>query len=143
MNRRTWISVFIVLVLILHLAPLAQQLTRPYQTFWPIMAWGMYRTAAEPPIETTTWSVTAETASGRSVEVESWDAGLGATAFKRFYLNPLSRGDTARARELSEILEPVDGEAIERLVAHGTRYQVVAGTLKVQPETPQVYSIER
>lgn len=139
--RKLWISGFVFLILLLHSAPIVQQLRERHQTFWPIMAWGMFRYAQHPPIETTIWKVIAETESGRRIVVEPGDAGLGHAAFARLYRNPLVKGDTARARELSETLGPVHSESIERLIVEGTQYRVTDGGLEVQPRPSLVYSV--
>jgi hypothetical protein len=101
-RAKLFISIAIVLIIGLHALPVLQELRGSRQAFWPIMAWGMYRSAHDPkrPIQTIKRQIVAITAGGETLHIGPPEAGLGYFAFARFYLGPMSTGDSSAARQL-------------------------------------------
>lgn len=102
-GRRGWISAFVVAVLALQIVPVAREFTGGRETLWPFLAWGMYRHASEPPVETTVYRLVAVTDRGPR-RVRSEDAGFERFAFRRYYQIPIGQGDAASARDLARRL---------------------------------------
>ena len=101
---RARITAFILAVLALQLVPVAREFTGARETLWPFLAWGMYRHASMPPVETTAHRILARTDRGtRRVRPE--DAGFERFAFRRFYQIPIAAGDSAAARDLAGRLQ--------------------------------------
>src|SRR5262245_24627089 len=93
------ISLLIVFVIGLHILPLVQKLPggKP-QTFWPIMAWGMYRYAHNSQgIRTAIRRTIAITLSGKEVAIGPEQVGLSKFAFDRIYHTPMWQGNASIA----------------------------------------------
>jgi predicted DCC family thiol-disulfide oxidoreductase YuxK len=100
---KIFISIFIVLVIGSHALPVLQELHGHRQTFWPIMAWGMYRYAhdATRPIEVSIRRLIGVTLQGKEFEITSDDSGLFYFGFVRLYLGPIVNGDASAAQGLA------------------------------------------
>ena len=140
-TRKTWISLFIVAVMVAHVAPIFQEMRSRRQTFWPIMAWGMYRYSHRPPVKTTSWQIIAETSNGEEEPVGPLKAGLGPHAFSELYIQPMSRGDSTAAQRLGEILNRDRPVRISRLVVRGVTHRVTDEGVVVAPEPSVTYPV--
>jgi hypothetical protein len=130
---KLFISIAIVLVIGLHALPILEELLGHRQTFWPIMAWGMYRQAHDPqrPIQGSLNRIIAITAAGEALQIGPPEAGLGYFAFHRFYLGPMSSGDSSAARQLADRLHRHQKDPIIELrVESGTYTLTGTGLVK-------------
>ncbi len=136
MHPKTWVSLFILLVLGLHALPvLSYQGLR--QTRWPFLAWAMYAKSYPPgPIEATTRRLIGTTASGKEEEVTAHGAGLPGPAFRNAYIAPLWRGDSAPAYELIHRLNRERADPVVQLRLEGER-QVLTDTGVVTEVLPE------
>jgi hypothetical protein len=123
---KLYISIAILLVIGLHALPVLQELRGTRQTFWPVMAWGMYRQSHDPkrPIQASLNRIIAFTAAGEALPIGPPEAGLGYFAFSRFYLGPMSTGDASAARGLAERINPHQQEPIIELRVESGTYMV-------------------
>jgi hypothetical protein len=123
---KLYISIAILLIIGLHALPVLQELRGHRQTFWPIMAWGMYRRAHDPkqPIQASRHRIMATTAGGSAVEIGPAEAGLGYFAFHRFYLGAMSTGDADAARRLADRLSPHRQDPIIELRVESETYRL-------------------
>src|SRR2546430_1319305 len=101
---KLYISIFILLIIGLHALPVLQELRGKRQTFWPIMAWGMYRHSydSKRPVQASLRHITAITAGGETLQIGAPESGLGYHGFLRFYLGPMSTGDSLAADRLAD-----------------------------------------
>jgi hypothetical protein len=83
--------------------PVLQRLQDKRQTWWPIMAWGMYRESF-PPRPITLWQrrLIGVNAEGAEQEIHHWQSGYSPFAFKRIFLKPMLDGESEAARRLAE-----------------------------------------
>lgn len=97
---KTLISIFILLVIGLHAAPVL--LRRGHrEILWPFLKWTMYKDSRSPgPI--TMWKprVMGVTAKGESQPVTPPLVGLSAFALGRGYIQPMLKGDSSAAQRL-------------------------------------------
>lgn len=118
------VSLFIVLAIGLHAVPVVFYQGQR-QTRWPFLAWAMYAKSLPPgPIETRQRRLIGVTAGGEEEAVTSPLVGVSKSTFGRYYVQPMGRGDSARARELIERLNRRRDVPIVELRLEGETYSV-------------------
>jgi hypothetical protein len=114
------ISISILLIIGLHTLPAMQKLQGKDQTFWPLMAWGMYRNSRDPgPIRATVSRIIGETSKGEKKLVDAKLVGLSFYALQRLYWGPMWAGDSSAAQRLADRLnlereDPFAGFRLEK-----------------------------
>jgi hypothetical protein len=118
------ISLFIVMVIGLHVLPLLQELSGKRQTLWPIMVWGMYRYAhpSDKKINARKIYISARTESGDILEIapirhpivfnflrrnykkHSHRVPLAHYGYKRLFVEPMWQGNKHAAIKLANLL---------------------------------------
>ena len=133
MSPRTRVSLFIVLLLGLHALPvLSYQGER--QTRWPFLAWAMYARSYPPgPVDMDVRRVVATFASGRRGEVTANQVGLPGPAFRKIYVTPIFKGDTAPARQLISRMNAQGSDKVVELRYEGERYELGDSGVAKQP----------
>jgi hypothetical protein len=122
-QRKTLISVVILLVIGLHAVPVLYR--RERGTLWPFMQWAMYKNSRKPgPIDTRQRRILAITATGRSDTVTPRLLGLSITVLKQRYLVPIATGDLSPAPELIDRLNRDRDEPVVELRLEGETYTV-------------------
>jgi hypothetical protein len=117
-------SLFIILAIGLHAVPVVFYQGQR-QTRWPFLAWAMYAKSLPPgPIETKQRRLIGVTPDGDEESVTSPLVGLSKSTFGRYYVQPLGRGDSARARELLQRLNGRREEPFVALRLEGETYTV-------------------
>ena len=131
-KRKLIISIGILVVVGLHAVPLVQRLQGKRQTFWPIMAWGMYRNSrGSGPIQASIRRIIGITSTGEEWEVGPWDAGLSYFAFGRLYLTPMWKGDAFAAQRLADRLDRHRHDGIVEFRLEGETYTLTnSGVIK-------------
>ncbi|MGB7946913.1 MAG: DUF393 domain-containing protein [Candidatus Binatia bacterium] len=101
---KIFVSIFVLLVLGSHALPVLQELQGHRQTFWPIMAWGMYRYSHDGsrPIQVSIRRLIGTTPRGKEFEITWEDSGLFYHGFVRLYLRPMINGDASAAQGLAD-----------------------------------------
>jgi hypothetical protein len=112
------ISILVLLIIGLHSLPALQELSGKRQTFWPIMAWGMFRKSydSDRPIKTSIKRILAITAQDEVLQISAWDAGLGHYGFQRLYVNPMAAGNALAARHLAAQINRGRDDSIVKLI---------------------------
>jgi hypothetical protein len=83
--------------------PVLQRFQDKRQTWWPIMAWGMYRESYPPrPITSLQRRLIGVNAKGEEQEIHHWQSGYSSFAFNRIFLKPMWQGESEAARRLAE-----------------------------------------
>jgi hypothetical protein len=99
-NPKVWVSLWILLALSLHAAPLLMRV-RPNPITWPWLTWTMYKDSRPPgPIVADRRRLSAVTESGRHVTIEDDSAGLSRFVISRTFIRPWLLGDTSAAPRL-------------------------------------------
>ena len=92
-RRKTLASAVIVLVLVLHAAPVIWAAQR--DALWPFMVWAMYKNSRPSgPVEVNQRHILAVTASGERDTVTPYLLGLSITVLDQRFHRPLMGGDT-------------------------------------------------
>lgn len=125
---RRRISAFILAILLLHVIPVARELTGGRETLWPFLTWGMYRHASGPPVATVRHRLYG-IAAGRPLLVEPDDAGFDRFAFRRYYRIPIAAGDSIAARDLARRLEARWGDPVRAILVEETAFVLSDGDL--------------
>jgi hypothetical protein len=97
------LSLLILLAIGLHALPLLQKLQDKTQTWWPFMAWGMYRNSYASSARTIIQTI-GVASKGEAEEILSEHIGLSTSTFARSYLQPMRQGDASAARLLADLL---------------------------------------
>ena len=136
---KLYISLFILFIIGLHVLPVLQELLVRRQTFWPIMAWGMYRHPHDPrqPIQTSTKHILGVKAGGEVVQIVASDIPLLDIPFDRIYLGPLLAGDSTAARRLADRINRGQANPFVEFRLEDTRY-VLTATGIMREVTPLV-----
>jgi hypothetical protein len=123
-SNKTWISLFILLVLGLHAVPvLSYQGVR--QTRWPFLAWAMYAKSYPPgPITATMRKIVGTSAGGKREEITPKLVGLSGAAFRNAYGVPLWKGDSAAARELMDRINRGRRDPVRELRLESIEYRL-------------------
>jgi hypothetical protein len=122
-QRRTLISIVILLVIGLHAVPILYR--RERGTLWPFMQWAMYKNSRKPgPIDTHQRRILAITADGRQDTVTPRLLGLSITVLKQRYLAPIATGDLSPAAELIARLNRHRSDPVVELRLEGETYTV-------------------
>jgi len=132
-SPRTRVSLFILLLLGLHALPvLSYQGER--QTRWPFLAWAMYARSYPPgPVDMDVRRVVATFASGRRGQVTANEVGLPGPAFRKIYVTPIFKGDTAPAQQLISRLNAHASDRVVELRYEGERYELGDSGVTKQP----------
>jgi hypothetical protein len=125
MKRVFWVvSLFIFIVIGLHILPVIQELNGKRQTLWPIMAWGMYRYAhpSDKKISVKKIDISARTESGAALDIAPINhpfffnllrrryrkgdnnIALGYYGYNRLFIKPMLKGNNDAARQLADLL---------------------------------------
>ena len=141
-QRKTLISIVILLVIGLHAVPVLYRSERG--TLWPFMQWAMYKNSRKPgPIDMHQRRLLAITADGRSDTVTPHLLGLSITVLKQRYLVPIATGDLTPAPELIARLNRHRSDPVVELRLEGETY-TVTDTGIVRTDDPAVtYRPER
>jgi hypothetical protein len=122
-QRKTLVSVVILLVIGLHAVPVLYR--RERGTLWPFMQWAMYKNSRKPgPIDTRQRRILAITATGRSDTVTPRLLGLSVTVLQQRYLVPIATGDLSPAPELIDRLNRHRGDPVVELRLESETYTV-------------------
>lgn len=132
------VTALILAVLLLHVVPVAREVTGGRETLWPFLTWGMFRHSSRPPVEATHIRVLAVTPGGERV-VGPTDAGFDRFAFRRYYTRPIAAGDAAAARDLARRIGRRWGVAIESIVADETVFSVGPDGLRRRAGSRRVF----
>jgi len=135
------ISLLILIVIAAHGLPVLQKLVGSNQTFWPIMAWGMYKKSrdSDKPPQTTKKRPVAVTSQGREWEVGPSDIGLSYYAFERLYITPMRKGDPGAAQQLVRQLKR--DETIIEVRLESETYTITRTGLVKEVTAPIVYRL--
>jgi hypothetical protein len=137
-QTKVLISIVILLVVGLHALPILQRLQGDRQTFWPFMAWGMYRNARVPgPIRTETRRIVGVTAKGERETVTTDLLGLSSYALERMYIRPMWTGDFSAARQLTDRLNRKRQDPFIGLRLESETYKITDGGV-VKEDNPVI-----
>jgi hypothetical protein len=102
---KLFVSLLIMLVVGLHALPLLQRLQGKEQTWWPIMAWGMYSPSIpKGPISSEIRRTTGLTISGKQLPVGPEQSGLDVFTFGPIYVRSTWPESASAAQQLAERL---------------------------------------
>jgi hypothetical protein len=122
-QRKTLVSVVILLVIGLHAVPVLYR--RERGTLWPFMQWAMYKNSREAgPIDARQRRIVAITATGRSDTLTPSLVGLSTTVLTQRYLVPIATGDLSPAPELIDRLNRHRDDPVVELRLEGETYTV-------------------
>ena len=161
-QSKLFISILILLIIGLHPLPILQELQMGRQSFWPIMAWGMYRHShdSKSSIQTVIRYTIAITSSGEELSIESIFTqqygrldffnlfrprstadsnfvGLNYFGLSRLYLGPMWGGDAAAAQRLADRLNRAREARIVEFRLESEIY-TVTGTGIVKEDNPVI-----
>lgn len=141
MGVKTRISLFILLVLGLHVLPVVSyQGVR--QTRWPFLTWAMYARSYPPGmIDMVTRKLIAISPRGMQREVSYRDVGLSLPAFNNNYLESFARGDSAAAEWLIDRLNRVGSDSVTELRLGVIRYRLTDSGVAVDTLPDMVYTV--
>jgi hypothetical protein len=140
-QSRVWISIFILLVLLLHAVPVVDYKGHR-QTTWPILAWAMYAKSMKPgPIETTKRRATVSTSTGDSQVVTGRVIGLNRPALNHLFIVPMWRGDSSVAEKFLRRLNRHRDEPFVAIRIDGTKYMLVGDAVVTEPLPPVSYRV--
>ena len=140
-QSRVRISIFILLVLLLHAVPVLDYKGHR-QTTWPILTWAMYAKSHKPgPIETTKRRATVSTSSGDSQLVTSRVIGLNTPALNHLFIVPMWRGDSSAAKKFLGRLNRHRDDPFVAIRIDGTKYKLVDGAVLTEPLRPVRYNM--
>jgi hypothetical protein len=134
-QRKTLISIVILLVIGLHAVPVLYRSERG--TLWPFMQWAMYKNSRKPgPIDAHQRRILAITADGQRDTVTPHLLGLSITVLKQRYVVPLATGDLSPAPELIARLNRHRSDPVVELRLEGETYTVTdTGIVKTRDPT--------
>ena len=140
---KLFISITIVLIIGLHTLPVLQELRGNRQTFWPIMAWGMYRKSYDTSrsIKTSIRRIIGITIQNNIVQVSAFDAGLGHFGFHRLYVNPMLAGDTFAARRLAALVNRERNDFIVELRLQAETYTITETGISKEASSIMTYRV--
>lgn len=122
-QRKTLISIVILLVIGLHAVPVLYRSERG--TLWPFMQWAMYKNSRKPgPIDVHQRRILAISSKGARDTVTPHLLGLSITVLKQRYLGPLGTGDLSSAPELIDRLNRNRDDPVVELRLEGETYTV-------------------
>jgi hypothetical protein len=99
-NAKTWTSLWIVLVVSLHVVPVVLR-EKPNPTTWPWLPWAMYKDSRPAgTIEAERRRLSGVTRSGQTVTVDEDSVGLSRFVVNRTFVRPWLTGDTTAAPRL-------------------------------------------
>jgi hypothetical protein len=141
-HRQLFISLLILLIIGLHALPVLQKLQGERQTFWPFMAWGMYKNSRAPgPIQTEIRRVIAITAKGERATVTTRLSGLSSYAFERMYLKPMLIGDSFAADRLAGRLNLQRQDPFVELRLESETYKITDSGIFKEDNPPMTYQV--
>jgi hypothetical protein len=122
-QRKTLISIVILLVIGLHAVPVLYRSERG--TLWPFMQWAMYKNSRKAgPIDARQRRILAITAQGQRDTVTPRLLGLSITVLKQRYLVPIANGDLSPAPDLIDRLNRHRDDPVVELRLEGETYTV-------------------
>jgi hypothetical protein len=96
---KLWVSIFIVVVVVLHAVPVLSAGLR--KRVWPFLDWAMYKDSREPgPIMTKKRRVIGVTMKGEKEPVTPYLLGSSPFAMQNLYVVPMLRNDSSAAQQL-------------------------------------------
>ena len=98
-SSKAWVSIFILLVIMLHAVPVLSPLLK--KRTWPFLDWTMYSKSRPPgPIQAEKRRIIGVTSTGRKEHVTPFLVGLSPFVLRASYEQPMWRGDSSAARQL-------------------------------------------
>jgi hypothetical protein len=142
-GRKLFISIMIVLIVGLHILPVLQELHGNRQTFWPIMAWGMYRKSYDPDrsLKTLVRRIIGVTLQNDIIEVTAFDAGLGDFGFHRLFVRPMLIGDSFAARRLADLVNRELNDLIVELRVQTETFTIIDTGISRETSSIMTYHI--
>jgi hypothetical protein len=129
-RSRTWVSLFVLLVIGLHALPVIS-FQGARQTRWPFLAWTMYaRSYPAGPVQAKKRRLIGTTRSGAELVVNAEVVGLSGPAFGTTYIAPIYAGDTTVARELMSRVNRGRRDSLVTLRTAGEVYTVSGNGLR-------------
>jgi hypothetical protein len=122
-QRKTLISIVILLVIGLHAVPVLYRSERG--TLWPFMQWAMYKNSRKAgPVQAHQRRILAVTSKGEQDTVTPFLLGLSVTVLAQRYLQPMATGDSSAAPELIERLNRNREDPVVELRLESETYTV-------------------
>jgi hypothetical protein len=135
-RRKTVISLVILLVIGLHVAPVLYPSEKG--TLWPFMRWTMYKNSRGPgPVEAHLRHIVAISSTGRRDTVTPHLLGLSFTVLEQRYLRPMGTGDFSPAPQLIERLNQNRADSVVELRLESVTY-IASDTGIARRENPVV-----
>jgi hypothetical protein len=154
-------SLIILFVLGLHIPPYVQEFYGTRQTFWPFMAWGMYRNAydGKRPIQSTVRRTIGITRQGEEVMIVPpvWPrffnlfratpkepihfVGLNIFGLSRLYLTPIWQGDMAVINQFVKWLNQRRDDPIIALRLESETYTLTEDGLVKEENPDTIYNV--
>lgn len=163
------ISLVVVGIVLLHAAPILQELDGHRQTFWPFMAWGMYRQSvpSDQPVQARHWRTVAVTTHGQELDLDApfrhgddyvpgsplsilrgtWTPshsllGLREAALLRFYWTPMRLGGDEGQTAANGLARQVNvgrTDPVVEIRVESTLFTLTPGGYDVTEQPPLVY----
>ena len=133
---KTLISIAIILVILLHAAPIVSRAER--KTMWPFLDWAMYKESRPAgPIRATRKHLAGITASGQRESVTTELAGVSITSFNMLYVQPMWARDSSAAQQLFQRLNRERQDSFVELRLESESYTVTDSGV-VKQENPAI-----
>jgi hypothetical protein len=133
---KTLISIAIILVILLHAAPLLYRAER--KTMWPFLDWAMYKDSRPAgPIRAYKKRIMGITARGQRESVTTDLTGVSITSFNMLYLQPMWTRDSSAARQLLRRLNRERQDSFVELRLESETYTVTDSGV-VKEENPVI-----
>jgi hypothetical protein len=138
---KTLISIAIILVIVLHAAPLLYSAER--KTMWPFLDWAMYKDSRPAgPIRANKKRIMGITAAGQRESVTTDLTGVSITAFTMLYLQPMWTGDSSAARRLFDRLNRERDDSFIELRVESETYTVTDSGVVREDNPPITYQAD-
>jgi hypothetical protein len=135
---KTLISIAIILVILLHAAPLLYSAER--KTMWPFLDWAMYKESRPAgPIRAFKKHVVGITAQGQREPVTTELAGVSITSLNMLYVQPMWTGDSSAAQRLLQRLNRKRQDPFVELRLESETYTVTDSGVTRQENPALVY----
>jgi hypothetical protein len=135
---KTLISIAIIVVILLHAAPLFYRAER--KTMWPFLDWAMYKDSRPAgPIRASKKRIMGITARGQRESVTTDLTGVSITAFNLFYLQPMWTRDSSAAQQLFSRLNRGRDDPFVELRVESETYTVTDSGVMRQDNAPITY----
>jgi hypothetical protein len=133
---KTLISIAVILVILLHAAPLLYRAER--KTMWPFLDWAMYKDSRPPgPIRAYKKRIMGITVRGQRESVTTDLTGVSITSFNMLYLQPMWTRDSSAAWQLLRRLNRERQDSFVELRLESETYTVTDSGV-VREENPVI-----